>query len=273
MNNLKIAAVCMHSVPLEIEKNLSRIEYLTREAGDKGADVICLPELCVTGYTLKSPGAIYSRSSSEDIISRLRDLAAVYDMIVLAGMIEISDSAKPFISQVIAGPKGLLGIYRKSHLSPPEKEVYRAGQDLDIFSHDNISVGVQLCYEAHFPEISTIMALKGADIIFIPHASPRGTPQEKIQSWLRHLTGRAFDNALFIIACNQAGESENGLIFPGVIIAIDPAGRVISRYDEGTEKMLLVDLDMDELKDIRKHRMRYFLPNRRPELYGILSKT
>ncbi|MFC1891119.1 nitrilase-related carbon-nitrogen hydrolase [Thermodesulfobacteriota bacterium] len=272
MSNLKIAAVCMHSVPLEIEKNLSRIEDFTREAGDKGAKVICFPELCVTGYTLNNPGTIYSRSSSEDIISKLRDLASAHDMIILAGMIEISDSEKPFISQVVAGPNGLLGIYRKSHLSPPEKEVYQAGQDLDIFSHDNISFGVQLCYEAHFPEISTIMALKGADIIFIPHASPRGTPQEKVQSWLRHLTGRAFDNALFIIAFNQAGKNGKKLIFPGVIVAIDPAGRIITRYDEGAEKMLLVDLDLDELKEIRKHRMRYFLPNRRPELYRQLVK-
>ena len=257
----------MHSIPCEIDKNLSRIESFVEKAGDMGTDIICFPELCVTGYTLKNPETIYSQSSSDDIVSRLRDIAKASSMIIIAGMIEISDSEKPYISQVIAGPKGLLGIYRKSHLSPPEQEVYRAGQNFDIFSYRGISFGVQLCYEAHFPEISTIMALKGADIIFIPHASPRGTPQEKIKSWLRHLTGRAFDNTFFIIACNQTGENENGLIFPGVIVAIDPAGRVISKYDRGTEKMLFLDLEMDQLKEIRKHRMRYFLPHRKPELY------
>ena len=101
-------------------------------------------------------------------------MAEARNITIIAGMIEISQEKKPFISQIIAGPKGLEGIYRKTHLSPPEKENYQEGGDIDVFSIDNITIGVQLCYEAHFTEISTLMALKGAEIIFSPHASPRG---------------------------------------------------------------------------------------------------
>jgi N-carbamoylputrescine amidase len=195
-------------------------------------------------------------------------------LIVIAGIIEISNCEKPYLSQLVAGPDGLLGLYRKTHLSPQEKGIYEAGEKIDVFKYGDITFGVQLCYEAHFPEISTVMALKGADMIFIPHASPRGTPEEKIQSWLRHLTSRAFDNGLYVVACNQVGNTREGFSFPGVAIALNPAGGVISKYGGSQEKMLLVDLKQSEIEEIREHRMRYFIPNRRPELYSdILSST
>jgi N-carbamoylputrescine amidase len=111
------------------------------------------------------------------------------------------------------------------------------------------------------------MAVAGADIIFIPHASPRGTPTEKLNSWMRHLTARAFDNSAFIVACNQVGDNQNGLQFPGVAVTIDPSGEVIEKNIGDIDAMIIADLKADDLEAVRGHRMRYFLPNRRPELY------
>jgi N-carbamoylputrescine amidase len=111
------------------------------------------------------------------------------------------------------------------------------------------------------------MAVDGADIIFMPHASPRGTPPEKLTSWLRHLTARAFDNSVFIVACNQNGDNLKGLHFPGVAVIIDPSGDVLRDNINGKEAMIVADLKADVLAAVRGHRMRYFLPNRRPELY------
>jgi N-carbamoylputrescine amidase len=144
---------------------------------------------------------------------------------------------------------------------------YQAGRDVRIFSSEGIGFGVQLCYEAHFPEISTVMALKGADILFFPHASPRGTPEEKCQSWLRHLPGRAFDNAIFVVACNQVGKTREGFTFPGVTVALNPVGHLMESYCGNREEMLIVDFKKSELEAVRNHRMKYFLPHRRPELY------
>ncbi len=142
---------------------------------------------------------------------------------------------------------------------------------VDTFTYKDIIFGVQLCYESHFPEISTVMALRGAKIIFMPHASPRGNPEEKIQSWLRHLPGRAFDNALFVVACNQVGKTREGYSFPGAAVVLNPAGWIIAQYGENKEKLVLTDLRLDELKEIKEHRMKYFIRNRRPELYRELS--
>jgi N-carbamoylputrescine amidase len=111
------------------------------------------------------------------------------------------------------------------------------------------------------------MALIGADILFVPHASPRGNPEEKLQSWLRHLEARAFDNGVFVLACNQVGKTEEGFWFPGVAVVLGPDGRVLAKYVGEEEKILFATLDAEMLHDVRLHRMKYFLPQRRPELY------
>jgi N-carbamoylputrescine amidase len=184
-------------------------------------------------------------------------------------MIELSDNDRPFITHIIAGPNGLIGQYRKTHLSPVEKNIYLAGNNLSVYSCNNTLFGIQLCYEAHFPEISTVMALMGADIIFIPHASPKGDPQGKLNSWLRHLRARAFDNGVFIVACNQVGENREGFLFPGVAVVLGPDGRVMTSYAGESEKILFVELKKEILDNVRQHRMKYFLPQRRPDLYRI----
>jgi len=270
MRDLKIAAVCMDSVTGEIFKNLDRTESYVSKASEMGVDIICFPELSITGYILNNPINVYADLSSDKVIERVVGMAQENALIIIAGIIEISNGEKPYISQLVAGPNGLLGLYRKTHLSPQEKESYEAGEKIDVFKYRDITFGVQLCYEAHFPEISTVLALKGADIIFMPHASPRGTPEEKMQSWLRHLTSRAFDNGLYVVACNQVGDTREGFSFPGVAMVLNPAGGVIARYGGSQEKMLLVDLKQSEIREIREHRMRYFIPNRRPELYRNL---
>ena len=113
------------------------------------------------------------------------------------------------------------------------------------------------------------MALEGADLIFMPHASPRGTPDEKFNSWTRHLTARAFDNGLFVAACNQTGGNEAGLEFPGVAVLVGPTGEILARTSGQQEGLLVADLEATALQHVREHRMRYFLPNRRPELYRL----
>jgi predicted amidohydrolase len=267
MDDLKIAAVCMRAVTGEIEKNLDRMQSFVSEASKAGAGIVCFPELCVTGYVLKRPLEAYGGLDSKKIVERLVLMAREADLILIAGLIEIGVDDKPYISQVITGPKGLIGIYRKTHLSPAEKDVYGAGQEIKVFSDESNTFGVQLCYEAHFPEISTGMALMGADIVFIPHASPRGEPDEKFKSWLRHLPARAFDNGVFVVACNQVGENGAGLLFPGVAVVFRPDGRLLAKYVGKKEKILFAGLGAGMLQGIRTHRMRYFLPERRPQLY------
>ena len=84
---------------------------------------------------------------------------------------------------------------------------------------------------------------------------------------MRHLTARAYDNSVFIVACNQVGKNTNGLDFPGLAVAIGPSGNVLHRNTSSREDMMIADLKADVLNTVRSHKMRYFLPNRRSDLY------
>jgi predicted amidohydrolase len=273
MRDIRVAAVCMASPPGEIETNLRKTAHFVEEASARGAEIVCFPELSVSGYTLHEPGRIYSPGKKEAIIRGVEKLAKDRNILILAGLVEPEGEGKPFISHIAAGPDGFVGLYRKTHLSPPEREVFRQGEELKTFSCGSIRFGIELCYESHFPEISTTLSLRGAEILFLPHASPRGTPEEKLQSWSRHLPSRAFDNTVFVVACNQAGTPAGRTSFPGTAMVLDPAGRVIASRAEEAEGMLLAELRSDSMAQARGHRMRYFLPSRRPELYGEVTAT
>ncbi len=190
------------------------------------------------------------------------------EAVILAGMVERDANRRLFASHLVVSPTGISGIYRKLHIAPPEHAVFSRGKQVPLFNILDVKLGIQLCYDAHFPELATRMAVDGADVIFMPHASPRGTPQEKLDSWMRHLSARAFDNGVFIVACNQVGKNQKGLVFPGLAVVVGPSGNVLQDETTGREGMLVRDLKADELSAVRDHKMRYFLPNRRPELFG-----
>jgi N-carbamoylputrescine amidase len=84
---------------------------------------------------------------------------------------------------------------------------------------------------------------------------------------MRHLPARAFDNGLYVVACNQTGNNQSGLDFPGLSVILDPAGRIIKKNTGGKEDMIVADLKAEGLEKVRGHRMRYFLPHRRPDLF------
>jgi len=207
MKDIRIAAVIFNSTVNQTQQNLDRMAPWVKKAKKEGADLICFPELNVTGYSTDP----VIKNSAEPIpgpISRqIEKMARADHIVILAGMAEKDDKGCIFASHLVVTPKGIAGIYRKLHIAPPERAVFSPGNQVPVFNLSGVHLGIQLCYDAHFPGLATRMAVDGADIIFMPHASPRGTPQEKSNSWMRHLTARAFDNGIFIVACNQSGEN------------------------------------------------------------------
>ena len=267
MQDIRIAAVIFNSVFNQSSYNLDRMVPWIKKAKSQGADVICFPELNVTGYSAHPDIKDSAEKVPGPISDRLQQMAQEDQIALLAGMVEENKSGEPFASHLVVTPESVAGVYRKIHVAPPEHDIFAPGQKIPLFHVKGAFIGVQLCYDAHFPELSTRMALDGADIIFIPHASPRGTPQQKLDSWMRHLSARAFDNGVFIVACNQVGENQKGLGFPGLAVVVGPSGNILTDKTTDCEDMLVADLKAEELSAVRDHKMRYFLPNRRPEIY------
>ena len=267
MNDIRIAAVIMNCPVARVQDNLDCMAGWVQAAKKQAVDLVCFPEMNVTGYStrdeIKSSTEIVPGPISQFILT----MAQESKMVILAGMAEQDSQGRVFASHLVVTPQGVAGIYRKIHIAPPEGDVFTAGDTVPVFEIKGVKLGIQLCYDVHFPELSTRMAIDGADVIFMPHASPRGTPQQKFKSWMRHLPARAFDNGLYVVACNQTGDNQNGLNFPGLAVILDPAGRIIHKEISGNENIIIADLKAEELVQVRGHRMRYFLPNRRPDLY------
>jgi predicted amidohydrolase len=267
MEDIRIAAVVCRCPVGQLNHNLARTRYWTLRAREKGAALVCFPEFNLTGYSNRSEIADHAISAHGSEIDALIRLSADQQVALLVGFAEKTDDGRLFASHMAITPQGRTGVYRKLHLAPPEADHFCPGETLPVFDWSGVRFGIQLCYDAHFPELSTRMAEAGADMIFIPHASPRGQAVDKHQSWMRHLPARAFDNGLFVVACNQRGNNENGLVFPGNAVAFSPSGEIMERRLSGSAAMLVADLTAEQLQHVRSHRMRYFLPNRRPGLY------
>jgi predicted amidohydrolase len=273
MDDIRIAAVIMRSPLGALEENLERTDRWAAEAGRQGARIVCFPELNLSGYATRPAMRQWAQPVPGPASRHLQAMARKHDLWLLAGLAEEDAAGRLFAAHLVVPPAGDPLIYRKLHTAPPEKGLFHPGNEVPLFRLGKVCFGVQLCYDAHFPELTTRMALAGADLVFFPHASPRGTPQAKLQSWMRHLPARAFDNGIFVVACNQAGDNGAGLVFPGMGVCWGPDGGLLATALSGEEGLLVVDLKAADLARVREHPMRYFLPHRRPELYDRPGDT
>ena len=266
MEDLRVAAVSMLSAIGNKTENLSRMETLVRKAAQGGAQAICFPELNLCGYVLKKNPAEIAETIPGPSSEAVWQMAQKNEVLILAGLAEKKDG-KIFISHFAASPGGILGVYRKVHLGTTEEGMYQAGEECPVFRYQGTSFGIELCFDGHFPELSTILTLKGAEIIFIPHASPRESGEGKRERWLRYLAARAYDNSVFVVACNPTGKTENGFVFPGAAVVLDPKGEVIASNPGEEEEVVLADLRKESFLKVRENPHGFFLNRRRPEIY------
>ncbi len=252
-------------------ENLARMESFVGQAAGKGVNIICFPELCISGYSLRPKIDSFAETIPGKSTQAVLQMAKKYRLLILAGLAESDAGEGIFISHFAAGPDGLLGVYRKIHLGPPEEGIYQPGTECPVFRYRETFFAMELCFDAHFPELSTILALKGAEVIFIPHASPRESAQEKQTRWLRYLSARAYDNSVFLAACNQVGEGESGLRFSGTALILTPRGEVIAADKGEGEEIIFADMKKADLKRVRESPQGFFLNKRRPTIYKELA--
>ena len=267
MDDLRIAAVVCRCPVGQVAHNLERTRYWVKRAKAQDATLVCFPEMNLTGYSNRDEIRSQAISARGREIDWLIEVAGNHQIALLVGFAERAEDDSIYATHMVITPDNRTAIYRKIHLAPPETDHFSPGDTVPVFRWKGMRFGIQLCYDAHFPELSTRMAQAQVDAIFIPHASPRGQAATKHQSWMRHLPARAFDNGLFVVACNQIGDNQNGLTFPGNAVVFSPSGEIISTRLSGKSGMLIADLKAEQIRHVRSHRMRYFFPNRRPGIY------
>ena len=265
------------------EENLGRMGLLLREAAGRGAAIACFPELALTCYfpgEKDIPGADrFFDTPGSRWIDQLSSLAARLDICLILPFAEI-DGRKRYNSAIIFDRRGNpAGIYRKVHIhrgvpnSRGEIQNYEDGYfnpgDLGfpVFDLGVARVGVQICYDRHFPEGFRSLFLSGAEIIFLPTNSPTyGRPQRR-QLWRSLLQVRAYENGVYLVAAGKAGV-ERGLEFIGESAVVSPRGEFVALAETAGDEVIACAIDLDEVERAGLDLPRTLV--RRPELYRKL---
>ncbi len=287
MEKLKIALV-QHASPVgEKARNLKATISWVRKAHKKGAALVCLPELGITGHA-GHPAMVSEAEPVPDgpCARRLCELAAGLGIYICAGIAE-EERGIHYNTQFLVGPEGYLGKQRKVHLSRDEYFFFRAGTRLTVFDLPMAKVGIIICYDNLLPEMARCLAVRGAELLLCVHAGRfgkwprnaagrRAAVQALKRDWrLIHMC-RAYDNGCYVALCNTAGRSAVGLRgveanHAGGCIVINPGGEVIaeSRTRDIRDEMIVVPLDGHAVA-ARRSEICFNLQTRKPEVFGAL---
>ena len=257
--------VSMNSVVGDVRGNTDRMLSYTDRAASEGSDLVCFPELSVPGYsTDRSPDM--GMSPDDPVIGEIVDRSADSGIAVCFGFVEEG----PYITQAVAEDGRIVGMYRKTHLGEREAPVFRAGDTFPLIRLRKAAVGIQTCWESHFPQITASYAFQGADLVLMPHASGLGGDRRRV-SWNKVIPARAYDNTVFAATCNQYGDNGLGTVFGGGSVICDVRGNVLAEDYYG-ECMVSAFLDPAEMERIRRKgyesmRDLYFLDKVLPGIY------
>lgn len=255
------------------EANIRRAEELIDEAAGWGARLVALPEY-VNYLGEREEHERIAETIPGPITERFASKAQEHDVYLLGGSIhERTDQPGKFYNtSVLFGPNGdMLAKYRKIHLfdiditgnvSANESATILPGEDVVTAEVDGHKVGLSICYDLRFPELYRMLAVEGAEILFVPAAFTMFTGKDH---WHTLLKARAIENQTFVVAPAQVGPhgKDNSQCY-GHSLIVDPWGVVLADAANG-EGVAVADLDFDVL---RKWRAQVpSLANRRPAAY------
>lgn len=265
-----IGLVQMESIVGQTQANLTKIICLAEEAVSSGVDILCFPEMALHGYST-TEAAKQAEPISGESIRKIHACAVRLGITLLVGMAEKNENGKPYLTHVAAMADGQIGVYRKTHLGRSESNYFTPGTDFPVFRTHGINFGIAICWDWHFPEVGTIYSLKGAEVLFAPHASPTIIGDRK-ELWLRYLPARAYDNSVYLGACNLTGRNGIGQEFQGGILIFGPKGEILSERFRQEEGILVCELPAESINNLRQSQSKtmkeiFFLAYRKKELY------
>jgi len=263
--------------------HFNKLLNLFEQAGETGADIVCGPEdmqhIGQYGFhvDLVDPetGKILADALATKVPGPLTDRVAViarkYGMYVIAPIYEAAGD-KVYNTAVVFDRTGnIIGKHRKTILPPMEAWLVSTGDEFEIFRTDFADVAIATCWELFFPEICTIYALKGADIIFIPTMAHDNKPGQGLETAPMMIT-RARDNSVYI-APVVLGSDGNGIIdFNGNILAEATGIQdtvIVADIDFSLER--IADSRMWELINGTNNERALLLKSRRPELFRLIT--
>ncbi|MDH5390573.1 MAG: carbon-nitrogen hydrolase family protein [Candidatus Bathyarchaeota archaeon] len=251
--------------------NINVMKKNIKRAKEKGANLVIFPELSLTGYLNRDLAYELAEPIPGSSIYSLEEIAKKENIHIVFGMPEQSEKAHAVLynTAVLLGPDGLIGKYRKTHLPThsvfEEKRYFRLGYGAPVFETEIGKIGLTICYDMFFPEISRLLRLKGSQLIVCISASPA----VRSRFFEVFTAARALENTVFLAYVNLVGV-ENGLQFWGGSRTIAPDGSILAKAKYDEEDLVIGTIDYADLE-----RAEAFVPtlrDLRPELFNSLRE-
>ena len=272
MEKIKIAAIQMSTVADKME-NVRTVKTYLEKIKDENPDFVILPEMfCCPYQTENFP--IYAENEGGPVWQQLSGYAKQYGIYLIGGSMPEKDAeGNVYNTSYIFDREGKqIGKHRKVHLFDidvkggqtfKESDTLTAGDSDTVFDTEFGKIGVMLCFDIRFPELSRMMVNDGAKVIFVPAAFNMTTGPAH---WELSFRTRALDNQIYMVGCAPARDVSAGYISWGHSIVTDPWGRVTGMLDEN-EGILLAELDMDYEEQVREELP--LLKSRRKDIYQL----
>lgn len=272
MEKIKIAAIQMSTVADKME-NVRTVKTYLEKIKDENPDFVILPEMfCCPYQTEKFP--IYAEKEGGPVWQQLSGYAKQYGIYLIGGSMPEKDAeGNVYNTSYIFDREGKqIGKHRKVHLFDidvkggqtfKESDTLTAGDSDTVFDTEFGKIGVMLCFDIRFPELSRMMVNDGAKVIFVPAAFNMTTGPAH---WELSFRTRALDNQIYMVGCAPARDITAGYISWGHSIVTNPWGAVVDMLDE-KEGILLAELDMGYEERVREELP--LLKSRRKDMYRL----
>ncbi len=263
---MKIAGI-QFACSKDKEKNTEKALKIVDMAIEAGAEIICLQELFNLPWFPKGKDE-QAFSMAEpvegDLVKRIQDKSASSNTVILVPLFE-KEGPRYFNSCVVVDRGEVKGVYRKIHVPDiplwEEKFYFSTGdKGFPVFETSRGKVGVQISWDNLFQEGTRILSLKGADMVFAPTACAFKSQH----IWQTVISGNAITNGLYVMRINRVG-SEDVQDFYGMSFCVNPEGELIGGPTGGGDSVLLADVDLEYLKQVRREWP--IMRERRPDLY------
>jgi N-carbamoylputrescine amidase len=279
MSKLTIAGIQMGPYPGSYASNIEKaIEALERAIAEHKPDIVCFSEMMTGPYFCRVYDDEYfnfAESVPGPTTETFAAEAKKHGINIVATAFEEHDGSYYNTSMLISSAGELIGKYRKTHIpasSSPiinsdEKYYFKPGAELPVFEMDGIKVGMLICFDRSFPETWRTLALKGAEVVFVPVCS-WGMRGDAFQT---ELQTRAIENQIFVIAVNKAGfeqiEGEDGgRDHFGRSCIINPMGEIEASIGPDPWGIVATTIDLEK-RTLMKESLVDLLSERRPEVY------
>ncbi len=265
-------ALLQTPVSFDRQKNIDGGVEAVRWAAANGADIAVLPEMFTCPYANR-----YFPQYAEEGVGPTRralsETARELGVYIVGGSIPEREDGRLYNTSFVFDRQGReIARHRKMHLFDidvkggqrfMESETFTPGQDVTLFDTEFGKMGLMICFDIRFPELSRLMALGGAQAIFVPAAFNMTTGP---LHWELAFRQRAVDNQLYMIGVSPARDEQGVYVAYGNSIVADPWGKVLTRLGGGAGRTV-AELDLDELERVRAQLP--LLSARRTDVYRL----